>query len=137
MRAESRQAEVRAENPQFVRRTVVLGSVVALVCLALWWSAFRTHRTLKQLQTDLLRNQAANISATVELEGSDLERISTAEFQRRIEEIAADYDGLAELVVIDANRRVLAHTDSRNLGLTFEAPGLEDLLNSLLARILS
>ena len=99
------------------------------------WSAFRTHRTLKQLQTDLLRNQAANISATVELEGRDLERISTAEFQRRIEEIAAEYDGLAELVVIDANRRVLAHTDSRNLGLTFEAPGLGDRL--LLARILS
>jgi hypothetical protein len=62
MTADSRQAEVRAENPQFVRRTVILSSVVALVCLALCWSAFRTHRTLKQLQTDLLRNQAATIS---------------------------------------------------------------------------
>jgi len=130
MTAESRQPEVRAENPQFVRRTVVLGSVVALVCLALCWSAFRTHRTLKQLQTDLLRNQAANISATVELAGRDLERISSFEFQHRIEEIAAEYDGLAELAVIDAGRRVLAHTDPGKLGLTFEAPGLEDLLNS-------
>jgi two-component system, NtrC family, sensor histidine kinase HydH len=104
--------------------------VVALVCLALSWSAFRTHRTLKQLQTDLLRNQAANISATVEFAGRDLERISPSEFQHRIEQIAAEYDGLAELAVIDAGRRVLAHTDSRRLGLTFEAPGIEDLLNS-------
>lgn len=130
MTAESRQPEVRAENPQFVRRAVALGSVVGLACLALCWSAFRTHRTLKQLQTDLLRSQAANISATVELAGRDLERISAAEFQHRIEEIAAEYDGLAELAVIDANRRVLAHTDSGKLGMTLEAPGLEDLLNS-------
>lgn len=109
MTAESPTPKPRVENTEFVRRAVVLGSVVALVCLALSWSAFRTHRTLRQLQTDLLRNQAANISATVEFAGRDLERISPSEFQHRIEEIAAEYDGLAELAVIDANRRVLAH----------------------------
>ena len=119
-----------AANTNFVRRAVALGSVVALVCLGLCWSAFRTFRTLKQLQIDLLRNQAANISATVEFAGRDLEGISPSQFQHRIEEIAAEYDGLAELAIIGANRRLLAHSDSGRLGFTYEVPGLEDLLNS-------
>jgi signal transduction histidine kinase len=130
MTAEPRTPMLRVANTNFVRRAVVLGSVVALVCLGLCWSAFRTFRTLKQLQIDLLRNQASNISATVEFAGRDLEGISRSEFQHRIEEIAAEYDGLAELAVIDAGRRVLAHTDAGRLGLTFEAPGLEELLYS-------
>jgi hypothetical protein len=85
---------------------------------------------LKQLQTEFLRNQAANISATVEFAGRDLARISPSEFQRRIEEIAAEYDGLAELAVIDVGRRVLAHSDPRRVGLSLDVPGLGDLLNS-------
>jgi two-component system, NtrC family, sensor histidine kinase HydH len=130
MTAEPRTPMIRVANTNFVRRAVVLGSVVALVCLGLCWSAFRTFRTLKQLQIDLLRNQASSISATVEFAGRDLEGISQSEFQHRIEEIAAEYDGLAELAVIDAGRRVLAHTDAGRLGLTFEAPGLEEVLHS-------
>src|SRR3990172_4175647 len=100
MTAESRPPKVRVENTNLVWRALVLGSVVGLVSLALCWSAFRTYRTLKQLQTEFLRNQAANISATVEFAGRDLARISPAEFQQRIEEIAAEYDGLAELSII-------------------------------------
>jgi two-component system, NtrC family, sensor histidine kinase HydH len=130
MRAESRPSKVRAENTNLVWRAIVLGSVVALVCLALCWSAFRTHRTLKQLQAEFLRNQAANISATVEFAGRDLARIPPSEFQRRIEDIAAAYDGLAELAVIDPGRRVLAHSDPRRVGLNFDTPGLGDLLDS-------
>jgi two-component system, NtrC family, sensor histidine kinase HydH len=130
MTAEPRTPMLRVPNTNFVRRAVVLGSVVTLVCLGLCWSAFRTFRTLEQLQRDLLRNQASSISATVEFAGRDLEGISQSEFQHRIEEIAAEYDGLAELAVIDAGRRVLAHTDAGRLGLIFEAPGLEELLYS-------
>lgn len=129
-RAEARPTLERADNARLMWRAAIFGSVVALVCLALCWSAFRTYHTLKQLQTEFLRNQAANISAAVEFAGRDLARISRSEFQRRIQEIAAEYDGVAEVGVIDAGRRLIAHSDLGKVGSSSDAPEVDELLSS-------
>ena len=119
------------KEKKIVGWAIVVWSAVLLLCLGVCWSAFRTYRTLKQLQYDYLRSQAANIAASVEFAGRDLAMISLMEFQNRIEEIySGNGAGLAELAVIGEDHKILADSDSQKSGDIFKGTSLEELFHS-------
>jgi len=112
-------------------RAIVVWSAVVALCLGVCWSALTTYHTLKQLQNDFLRNQAASIAASIEFAGRDLSSISQAEFQSKVEEIySGNGRGLAELAVVSRDHKILAHNDSGKLGETFEGASLNELFQS-------
>jgi len=110
---------------------IAVWSTVVALCLGVCWSALRTYHTLKQLQSDSLRNQAANIAASVEFASRGLPATSLSEFQRRVEEIySGSGSGLAELAVVNRDRMILAHSDVSKVGRIFEEAGLDELFQS-------